>query len=132
MSSTAIKIADDSGIAFALQEARKRSQEVGFEQIQASMIATIVSELATNILKYAGRGQLYIDAVKEDGKRGLRISALDRGPGIENLEESLRDHFSSSGTLGLGLPGVRRMVDEFNISSAKGKGTRVDVEIWVW
>jgi serine/threonine-protein kinase RsbT len=132
MTRTTTQIADDTGVAFALREARKVTDEAGFKKTQASMVATIVSELATNILKYAGRGQLQIVAEATYGKKGVRISAIDRGPGIENLEESLRDHFSSSGTLGLGLPGVKRMADEFNISTEVGKGTRVDVRIWAW
>jgi serine/threonine-protein kinase RsbT len=132
MTTTRIRIADESGIAFALQEARKVADSIGFEKVQVSMIATIISELATNILKYAEQGQLSVEAVTDNNRKGVRISAVDNGPGIENIEESLSDHFSTSGTLGLGLPGVKRLADEFKILSQPGKGTRVEVSVWLW
>ena len=127
-----INVANEAGVAFALQEAREACKLIGFENVQESRVATIISELTTNILKYAKRGQLSIAVVTENQKRGIHIKATDRGPGIENLEESLSDHFSSSGTLGLGLPGVKRLADEFSISSEVGKGTCVSVRVWLW
>ncbi len=88
---------------------------------------TTVSELARNILKYAGRGTIRLSCYGELGTEGIEIQAEDRGPGIADVEAAMRDHYSTSGTLGLGLPGVRRMMDSFTIDSAPGRGTRVTV-----
>ena len=95
------------------------------------MIATAVSELARNILKYAVSGEIRLRQVDGPSGRGIEIEAVDRGPGIEDPEAAMRDHFSSGGTLGLGLPGVRRMMDEFSLESTPGEGTRVTAVKWM-
>ena len=95
------------------------------------MIATAVSELVRNILKYAGSGEIRLRRVKEKAGRGVEIEAVDHGPGISDCEAAMQDHFSSSGTLGLGLPGVKRMMDEFSLESAPGEGTRVTARKWI-
>ncbi len=95
------------------------------------MIATAVSELARNILKYADSGEIRLRVVAKGFRRGIEVVAEDRGPGISNPDEALKDHFSSSGTLGLGLPGVKRMMDEFQLESAPQQGTRVTVRKWL-
>ncbi len=106
-------------------------QEAGFDDTPSRLIATAVSELVRNILKYAGSGELRIRRVKDVGRRGVEIEAADTGPGIADCEAAMCDHFSSGGTLGLGLPGVKRMMDEFSLDSAPGKGTRVTVRKWI-
>lgn len=94
------------------------------------MIATAVSELARNIVKYAGKGEIIIAPVQKGYRVGIEIIAQDRGPGMLNVEQAMTDHFSSGGTLGLGLPGVKRMMDEFEINSVLEQGTRVAIKKW--
>jgi serine/threonine-protein kinase RsbT len=95
------------------------------------MIGTAVSELARNILKYAHTGEIWLRHVEGPKGRGIEIEALDEGPGIADTEAAMRDHVSTSGTLGLGLPGVARLMDEFSLDSAPGKGTRVKARKWL-
>jgi len=112
-------------------EATQYAQAAGFDETPSRMIATAVSELVRNILKYAGSGEIRLRRVKDERGRGIEIEAFDQGPGIANCEAAMRDHFSSSGTLGLGLPGVKRMMDEFSLESAPGEGTRVTACKWI-
>jgi serine/threonine-protein kinase RsbT len=112
-------------------EATQYSQNAGFDETPSCMIATAVSELVRNILKYAGSGEVRLRQVKGKGGRGIEIEAVDRGPGIADCEAAMRDHFSTGGTLGLGLPGVERMMDEFSLESAPGEGTRVTARKWL-
>ena len=107
------------------------SREAGFDETPSRMIATAVSELVRNILKYAGTGEIRLRRVKGMGGRGIEIEAVDQGPGIADCEAAMRDHYSSGGTLGLGLPGVKRMMDEFSLESTPGKGTRVTARKWI-
>ena len=107
------------------------SRKLGFAETPSRMIATAVSELARNILKYAGTGQIRLRQVEGRSGSGIEVEAIDEGPGIENAADAMRDHFSSAGTLGLGLPGVERMMDEFSLDSTPGVGTRVKVRKWI-
>ena len=107
------------------------SREAGFDETPSRMIATAVSELVRNILKYAGTGEIRLRRVKGMGGRGIEIEAVDQGPGIADCEAAMRDHYSSGGTLGLGLPGVKRMMDEFSLESTPGEGTRVTACKWI-
>jgi serine/threonine-protein kinase RsbT len=107
------------------------AREAGFDETPSRLISTAVSELVRNILKYAGTGEIRLRRVKEMGKRGIEIEAVDRGPGIDDCEAAMSDHFSSSGTLGMGLPGVKRMMDEFSLESTPGEGTRVTARKWI-
>ena len=107
------------------------SLEAGFDETPSRMIATAVSELARNILKYAGTGEIRLRRVEGRQGRGIQIEAVDRGPGIANPEEAMQDHFSSGGTLGLGLPGVKRLMDEFSIEAKPGEGTHVTAIKWI-
>ena len=106
-------------------------REAGFDETPSRMIATAVSELVRNILKYAGSGEIRLRRVKGMGVRGIEIEAIDQGPGIADCEAAMQDHFSSGGTLGLGLPGVKRMMDEFSLESTPGEGTRVTARKWI-
>ncbi|MCM3081633.1 anti-sigma regulatory factor [Brevibacillus invocatus] len=106
------------------------SRQLGFGTIMQSRIATSISELARNIYLYAGTGTITIETVENDEKTGLKITALDEGPGIADLRKALEDGFTTSGALGAGLPGVRRMMDDFQMESTLGKGTRVVVIKW--
>ncbi len=115
----------------AVLESAQYSREAGFDETPSRMIATAVSELARNILKYARTGEIRLRRVEGESGRGIGIEAVDRGPGIADPEAAMSDHFSSGGTLGLGLPGVKRMMDEFSLESTPGKGTRVTAVKWI-
>jgi serine/threonine-protein kinase RsbT len=125
-----IAINAEMDIASAILQAGRMSAQLGFGPGDQSRVATVVSELARNIVKYAGTGQVIIGPVERGGRRGIEIVAEDRGPGIENVEQAMSDQYSSGGTLGLGLPGVRRMLDDFLVESAPGQGTRVTGRKW--
>jgi anti-sigma regulatory factor (Ser/Thr protein kinase) len=127
---TRVPVNSETDITRAVVETNRAARAQGFPQHDVQKAATAVSELARNIIKYAGSGEILIGGCGAEGKDGLEVTARDRGPGIEDVDEALRDHFSSGGTLGLGLPGVRRMMDEFEIDSAPGKGTRVTIRLW--
>jgi len=107
------------------------SREAGFAETPSQLIATAVSELVRNILKYAGSGEIRLRRVKNLNRRGIEIEVVDQGPGIADCGAAMSDHFSSGGTLGLGLPGVKRLMDEFSLESAPGEGTRVTVRKWI-
>jgi len=104
--------------------------EAGFSTGDATLIATAISELARNIVSYARRGEITLKIVNASVRQGILIVASDNGPGIPDIRQAMRDGFSTSGSLGLGLPGVRRLMDEFEITSQPGKGTMVAVKKW--
>ncbi len=125
-----IRIASDGDLTRAVLEAGRRAKAVGFDSALVAMLNTAVSELARNILKYAGTGEVLIEEVQQDVRSGIRVTVKDRGPGIADVDRAMADHFSSAGTLGLGLPGVKRMMDEFEIESTPGRGTVVTITKW--
>ena len=104
---------------------------IGFDEIVCQMIATAVSELANNIVKYAGSGEIMMDRINTGSRIGMEVIARDRGPGIEDIQKAMADHYSSGNTLGLGLPGVKRMMDEFELTSEPGKKTTVTIRKWL-
>ena len=132
MSAGEIRVAinSDQDIVLARQKGRALAIELGFSAVDATFIATAVSELARNILAYARRGEIALRAVHGPNRRGIQVVASDDGPGIPDIHQALRDGFSTSGSLGLGLPGVRRLMDEFGMTSQLGQGTTVTVKKW--
>jgi serine/threonine-protein kinase RsbT len=112
-------------------EATLYSRKAGMTETASQMLATAVSELVRNILKYAGQGEIRLRLIEGIDGSGIEVEAIDNGPGITDCDKAMSDHFSSLGTLGLGLPGVRRLMDEFVLDSAPGKGTRVKVCKWI-
>src|SRR5216684_7883617 len=96
--------------------------ELGFSTGDATLIATAISELARNIVSYARKGQITLKAAQGSSRVGIVVIASDDGPGIPDIRQALRDGFSTCGSLGLGLPGVRRLMDEFEITSQPGRG----------
>jgi len=126
-----LSIQTETDASRAALEATQFSLAAGFDETPSRMIATAVSELARNILKYAGTGEIRLRQVEGRSGRGIEIEAVDRGPGIEDSEAAMRDHFSSGGTLGLGLPGVRRLMDDFSLESTPGEGTCVTAVKWI-
>lgn len=125
-----IKIEKESDIVTARQIGRNMSRQLGFGTIMQSRMATSISELARNIYLYAGKGTITISPIERDGAIGLQITAVDAGPGIADIRKALEDGYTTSGALGAGLPGVRRMMDEFDIQSTLGEGTCVIVTKW--
>ncbi|HEX4649324.1 MAG TPA: ATP-binding protein [Steroidobacteraceae bacterium] len=129
---TQIRIASDKDVVTARQQGRAVALQTGFSVSEATLIATAISELARNIVSYADQGSVTLRPVHGvNGTVGLTIIASDTGPGIIDVAQALRDGYSSSGGLGLGLPGVRRLMDEFDISSRPGVGTTVTVTKWL-
>ena len=125
-----IQVKHEPDVVRSILEAKRIANLLGFEEGATQMIATAVSELARNILKYAHKGEVIITPLQQGLRSGIEIIAQDRGPGIKDVEQALADHFSSSGTLGLGLPGVKRMMDEFEIHSQLAEGTKVTIKKW--
>ena len=115
----------------AVLEATLFARDAGFDETGSQMIATSVSELVRNILKYAGSGVLHLRRLRRNTGHGVEIEALDHGPGIADCNLAMQDHFSSSGTLGMGLPAVRRMMDDFELNSSPEEGTRVVARKWL-
>lgn len=132
MSAGEIRVAinSDQDIVVARQKGRALATELGFASGDATLIATAISELARNIVSYARRGQITLRLVNGLNRQGIAIVASDDGPGIHDIRQALRDGFSTSGSLGMGLPGVRRLMDEFEITSKPGRGTIVAVKKW--
>jgi serine/threonine-protein kinase RsbT len=126
----AIPVRSDADVVSARQKGRELAAALGFGPTDLTLIATAISELARNIVRYAKRGQLILKGIEEGGKRGIMVVARDDGPGIPNVAQALQSGFSTSGGLGLGLPGVRRLTDEFDIASQVGRGTTVTVKKW--
>ena len=123
-------IKSDEDILAARQEGRELAVRLGFGSSELAVIATSISELARNLLLYAKNGCIVCWAIERDPEKGIVIQATDEGPGIPDVDAVLRDGYSTSGGLGLGLPGVRRMMDEFAIVSHKGSGTTVTTIKW--
>jgi serine/threonine-protein kinase RsbT len=128
---TQIPVMSDRDVVIARQRGRALAVEAGFSDSEATLIATAISELARNIVSYAHQGTVTFKPLNgHAGAVGLKIVAADSGPGIKDLSQALRDGYSSSGGLGLGLPGVKRLMDEFEIASLVGTGTTVTVTKW--
>jgi serine/threonine-protein kinase RsbT len=125
-----VAINSDQDIVLARQKGRAMAAELGFSSGDATLIATAISELARNIVSYARRGTITLKNIQGSSRVGILVVAEDDGPGIPDIRQALRDGFSTSGSLGLGLPGVRRLMDDFEITSQPGQGTSVAVKKW--
>lgn len=127
-----IQISEDIDIAKASFEAKIFAKMLGFKQHEQYMIATSASELATNITRYAEKGEIILRKIEKNNKIGIEIIAEDKGPGIEDIGKAMEDSFSTSPkSLGLGLPGVKRLMDEFTIDSRRNVGTRIVTRKWI-
>jgi len=126
-----VSVSSDADIVTARQKGRALAAELGFPITDLVMIATSISELARNIVLYARRGEIVLGvAIDDRGKRGIVVVARDDGPGIRDVKQAMLPGYSTSGSLGLGLPGVRRLMDDFQIVSEAGKGTIVTARKW--
>jgi serine/threonine-protein kinase RsbT len=128
-----IAIESDADVVTARQRARELAADLDLSSTDQTLLATAISEVARNITHYATgrRGEVIVSLVAEDdGRRGIRVVARDEGPGIADVERALQDGYTTGGGLGLGLPGARRLVDDFTIDSAPGRGTTVTLVKW--
>lgn len=128
---THVDIHSEWGIVAARQAGRKLAREIGFGSVDQARITTAISELARNIYLHANKGQIKIEEVTSSGKRGVKVIAIDEGPGIKDLRRVMEDGFTTSGGLGAGLPGVKRLMDEFNIDSEMNVGTSIMTIKWL-
>jgi len=125
-----VSINGDDDLVPARAAGRRLAAELGFSRTDATLIATAISEIARNIVVHVGRGEVTLRPIQEDARCGLEVVARDDGPGIRDLEAAQRDGYASSKGLGLGLPGTRRLMDEFSIESRAGEGTTVRMTKW--
>ncbi|MBD0319465.1 MAG: anti-sigma regulatory factor [Gemmatimonadetes bacterium] len=123
-------IRTDADVVAARQAVRARAVELRFSLVDQTKIVTAASELARNTLVYGGGGSMRLETVEKPPRTGLRMVFEDRGPGIPDVEQALRDGFTTGGGLGLGLGGSRRLLDEMEIESAAGEGTRITAIKW--
>jgi serine/threonine-protein kinase RsbT len=126
-----IAIESDNDVVTARQRARELAARLELTSTDQTLLATAISEVARNITTYATRGEVLLSIVRVNGGReGIRVVARDSGPGIEDLDLAMQDGYTSGGGLGLGLPGARRLVDEFDIETAPSQGTTVTLVKW--
>jgi serine/threonine-protein kinase RsbT len=128
---TLIAIANDVDIVEARMAARALAAQLGFNGADLVMIATAVSEVARNIIEYAKPGEVLISVISNGAKRGLEVIARDQGPGIADIALAMEDGYSTARGLGLGLPGSRRLMDEFHVDSKVGRGTTITMKKWL-
>ena len=126
-----VPVSRDADVVTARQQGRDVAARAGFSVSDQTLIATAISEISRNIVKFADRGEVTISQLAQDGRRGIGVVARDVGPGIANPEEALRDGYSTYHGLGLGLPGARRLMDRFHLKSVPGEGTTVSMEKWL-
>jgi serine/threonine-protein kinase RsbT len=126
-----VPVRAEPDIVAARQEGRRLAQRIGFNGSDLALVATAISEVARNILQHAGRGEVAIAEVALDGRAGIEVVASDDGPGIADVERAMQDGYSTTSSLGLGLPGARRLMDELEVESAPGCGTTITLRKWL-
>ena len=125
-----VPLREEADIVLARQQVRKWAAELTFGIVDQTKIVTAASELARNTVIYGGGGVMQMEALTEGLRKGLRLVFEDQGPGIPDVEQALQDGYTTGTGLGLGLGGTRRLVNEFEISSSVGEGTRVTITRW--
>lgn len=128
--SDVLDIRSSTDLVQVRQTVRQWSVELGFSLVDQTKIVTAASELARNVVDYAGSGSVRLEVLNEGPRRGLRLTFEDHGPGIADVEQALKDGYTTGGGLGLGLGGARRLSNEFAIDSRVGQGTRVTITRW--
>ena len=126
-----ISIDSEIDIVTARQKGREMAARMGFSSTELTLIATAISEVARNIVEYARDGEISLSAVTQGDKRGVVVIACDNGPGIPDIKLAMQDGYSTGKSLGLGLPGAKRLMDEFEIVSEVGKGTKITMKKWL-
>jgi serine/threonine-protein kinase RsbT len=125
-----MRIRSSHDLVLVRQTVRAWSAELKFSLVEQTKIVTAASELARNTLDHGGGGQVLLEMLREGIRRGLRLTFEDQGPGIPDIELALRDGYTTAGGMGLGLGGARRLMNDFDITSRVGEGTRVTVTRW--
>ncbi|WP_339253500.1 anti-sigma regulatory factor [Sporosarcina sp. FSL W8-0480] len=131
MNRSSVEIITEWDIVAARQLGRNEAKKVGFGTVDQARITTAISELARNIYLYAGKGKIEIERVTDGGVSGIKVVASDDGPGIPDLRKVMEDGFSTSGGLGAGMPGVKRLMDEFKVISEPKIGTTITATKWL-
>jgi serine/threonine-protein kinase RsbT len=126
-----VRVQSSADIVAARQQGRALAVRAGFSSSNLTIIATAISEVARNIVEYAKEGDVFINVISNATKMGVEIVAADQGPGIADVSTVMRDGYSTGKGLGIGLPGARRLMDEFEIASEIGRGTTVTMKKWV-
>ncbi|HEU4450434.1 MAG TPA: ATP-binding protein [Gaiellaceae bacterium] len=125
-----VDIHSDADLVTARAEARTLASRLGFSRTDTTLIATAISEIARNIVVHVGRGRITMTHIREERRYGLVVEATDEGPGIRDLEAALAEGNASRGGLGLGLPGARRLMDDFEVVCGPERGTTVTMRKW--
>lgn len=125
-----VPIRSDADIVLARAEGRLLANELGLSSTEATVVATAISEVARNIVQHAGSGEIVFEQIRERGRNGMKIVAHDEGPGIPDVVKSMQPGYSTANSLGLGLPGAKRLMDDFEITSIVGRGTTVTMKKW--
>jgi len=125
-----IRIDKEADIVAVRQQVRELAKELRFDQFAVAALTTAASELSRNVWVHAQKGVARVSVVRNARKVGVELELVDQGPGIANLERALAGGFSTSKSLGLGLSGTKRLVDEFHIESEPGRGTKVVIRKW--
>ena len=131
MQAVTCSIAREVDVYVAIGRGCELAQAIGFGEIDRTRIEIVILELSRNILVHAGSGTLLLEPVQDDRRRGMVVEARDSGPGIPDISLAMRDGYSTANTLGAGLPGVKRLMDAFEITSEAGSGTRVKAIKWL-
>jgi serine/threonine-protein kinase RsbT len=126
-----LEIRSEHDILTARQRGRELAAEAGFSGSDLTLVATAISEVARNIVEYARRGEILLTLVADGPRTGIVVVARDEGPGISDVALAMQDGYSTSGSLGLGLPGAGRLMDELEVDSRPGSGTTVTMRKWV-
>lgn|SRR5699024_968505 len=131
ISQSCVSIRKELDIVGARQLGRDITKKVGFGLVDQARVTTAISELARNIYLYADEGEICCEALDSTSKKGIRITASDQGKGIEDVAKVMQDGYSTSGGLGAGLPGVKRLMDEFDLQTELGKGSVISAVKWL-
>jgi serine/threonine-protein kinase RsbT len=125
-----VAIRTDADVVTARQQARAMGAELGFSSTDLTLLATAISEVARNITAYAGEGEVALRVLNSGSRQGIEVVASDDGPGIVDVELAMQDGYTTGNGLGLGLPGTRRLVDEFDLRTEPGTGTTIRLVKW--
>ena len=128
--SSTFPVRSEMDVVQVRQAARQWAADLGFSLVEQTKMVTAASEIARNTLQHGGGGDVTVEALNDGLKKGLRMVFSDQGPGIPDITLAMRDGYTTGGGLGMGLPGTKRLVSEFHIDSAPGKGTRVTITRW--
>jgi serine/threonine-protein kinase RsbT len=127
---TGCQLRSDHDIAASRQLVRRLAQDLGFSLVDQTKLVTATSELARNTVKYGRGGEMRVEQVRRNAELGLKVTFVDQGPGIADIQQAMREGWSSGSGLGLGLSGSKRLVNDFDIESRPGEGTRVTITRW--